>query len=585
MQLDNLVALVRDEIKNNKKTKSGIKSYRTIKDKSDLLRKNEPMAHNDPDMYDVKFVSGLTEGEEDNNKTLRSKIANHYNVSLSKLSTLKLDGTDSTIKLSRALNLPIDDTNFEGVKETIRKLSESENELTEGEENDYYIVGQLKNSFSQVFGEETFGDDTEEYDLMQSLDDETSEKLIDDLERQGITVAYDEADDSLTVVNHGKPNKEFGIEINEEDDKNFVSKYSNSPSLMTRRDKSINSIVQHNGVNISRKNLIEKYIDEGAVIKTHLVLDKIESKKLTDEYEYLKRNAPIGNKKHPQTIRLKELTELAKSNPYDDGIRVKIEQPVLEKVDGSFFKLTQFEEDYAKQYDSNKNINESVNEELINDELQEGFDDDDFEQYVKNHLLDIDDNMNRYGYNLSDLSKMYNYYDLAHLLDADTRIMKDVDVSYWSNFLRQLMEEYLPHHMEENEEELNESTSEKEPWQMTRDEFYDFYGGDSNFGNLITAHGANKPDIDDFTESEYRRFKEAKRLAKVKATDVLPLLDKAKNKNRIIYHYTIIKNALSEGKPIPPEVLKDYPELQKEDFDLTKFRITNVKQLRDNLKR
>ncbi|MCK9430439.1 MAG: hypothetical protein M0R17_10600 [Candidatus Omnitrophica bacterium] len=102
---------------------------------------------------------------------------------------------------------------------------------------------------------------------------------------------------------------------------------------------------------------------------------------------------------------------------------------------------------------------------------------------------------------------------------------------------------------------------------MTRDEFYDFYGGDSNFGNLITARGANKPDLDDFTESEYRRFKEAKRLAKVKATDVLPLLDKAKNRDRAVYHYTIIKNALSEGKPVPPEVLKDYPELQKEDLN------------------
>ena len=60
-------------------------------------------------------------GEE----VLRSKIANHYNVSSAKLSTLKLDGTDSDIDLSRALNLPIDDTNFSGVKETIKKLSEN----------------------------------------------------------------------------------------------------------------------------------------------------------------------------------------------------------------------------------------------------------------------------------------------------------------------------------------------------------------------------------------------------------------------------------------------------------------------------
>ena len=64
-----------------------------------------------------------------NYNSLVDKVAKHYNVSREKVSKLKLDGTDTPLELSRALGLHLNDTNFEGVKGTIKKLS--------GEEHDF----------------------------------------------------------------------------------------------------------------------------------------------------------------------------------------------------------------------------------------------------------------------------------------------------------------------------------------------------------------------------------------------------------------------------------------------------------------
>ena len=96
-------------------------------------------------------------------------------------------------------------------------------------------------------------------------------------------------------------------------------------------------------------------------------------------------------------------------------------------------------------------------------------------------------------------------------------------------------------------------TGIKEPWQMTKAEFYKKYGSDTNFAKF---------DPSDLTDKEYELHKEAKRLAKTPSLEVLPRLDRAKDKNKAIYHESIITNALSEGKPVPQEVLEDYPELQ-----------------------
>ena len=102
--------------------------------------------------------------------------------------------------------------------------------------------------------------------------------------------------------------------------------------------------------------------------------------------------------------------------------------------------------------------------------------------------------------------------------------------------------------------------SPKQAWEMTRNEFYDLYESDDAFW----ANGW------DDNDSRWDNYKEAKRLAKTKASDVLPRLDAAKTgeRNKAIYHRSIIENALSEGKPVPAEVLADYPELKKQDENL-----------------
>lgn len=95
--------------------------------------------------------------------------------------------------------------------------------------------------------------------------------------------------------------------------------------------------------------------------------------------------------------------------------------------------------------------------------------------------------------------------------------------------------------------------AKKEPWEMTRSEYFDYYKGDDGFA----ANGWDDAD------PRWNTYQEAKRLARTQASDITPRLDAAKNpmERGSIYHRSIIENALSEGKPVPAEVLADYPDL------------------------
>jgi len=73
----------------------------------------------------------------------------------------------------------------------------------------------------------------------------------------------------------------------------------------------------------------------------------------------------------------------------------------------------------------------------------------------------------------------------------------------------------------------------KEAWQMTKGEVYD------KAKELLTPGAEGKP----FTAER---------------TDLL-------NK-QVNYHKQLVQQALSEGKPVPPEVLKDYPDLAKAEY-------------------
>ncbi len=82
----------------------------------------------------------------------------------------------------------------------------------------------------------------------------------------------------------------------------------------------------------------------------------------------------------------------------------------------------------------------------------------------------------------------------------------------------------------------------KEPWQMMREEVY-------QAAKALLEPGAK--DIGFWSAERHQ------------------LLNR-----QVAGHYQIIKQALSEGKPVPPEVLRDYPELKPAETGQAKCEIT-----------
>ncbi|MEN6421335.1 MAG: diguanylate cyclase [Smithella sp.] len=88
-----------------------------------------------------------------------------------------------------------------------------------------------------------------------------------------------------------------------------------------------------------------------------------------------------------------------------------------------------------------------------------------------------------------------------------------------------------------------EAPQTKEPWQMTRDEFAQI-GVDNNFPKDENG--------------KYWTYNEGKKV-------IVPDEEIERLKNDVFAgsHKDRVAQALSEGKPVPPEVLKDYPEMKK----------------------
>lgn len=79
-----------------------------------------------------------------------------------------------------------------------------------------------------------------------------------------------------------------------------------------------------------------------------------------------------------------------------------------------------------------------ASEDEIND-LEVGFSDHEFENFVTKNKKDIKDNMLRYGFKKSDLGKVTNYYDFANILGVDTNAVKDIDHNYFGLVLKDLL--------------------------------------------------------------------------------------------------------------------------------------------------
>ncbi len=133
--------------------------------------------------------------------------------------------------------------------------------------------------------------------------------------------------------------------------------------------------------------------------------------------------------------------------------------------------------------------------------------------------------------------------------------------------------------------------SSKEPWEMTREEFNNSYAfhatKESNLPSIIekgvtkgswsiesvrgfpgdkllivpqselTARGATPSRFGPWNLLEPEGTRSRKYTNPIPA-DKITIIDKTDNP-----HETLIKQALSEGKPVPPEVLKDYPKLEE----------------------
>lgn len=136
---------------------------------------------------------------------------------------------------------------------------------------------------------------------------------------------------------------------------NFVSAYQNNPKQLQRREEFLNSQIQSEGKIITERELIEKRVNQGWYIVEVTVTDNAATKKINEEYVFLRANAPIGNKNHPQTIRLRELDGMEKALYDPSRILVKKNEYNLQKEDfGQHLKLNAFALDYARELISKK---------------------------------------------------------------------------------------------------------------------------------------------------------------------------------------------------------------------------------------
>jgi hypothetical protein len=94
----------------------------------------------------------------------------------------------------------------------------------------------------------------------------------------------------------------------------------------------------------------------------------------------------------------------------------------------------------------------------------------------------------------------------------------------------------------EQQEAMGRSALEREPWQMTREDFV----------------GHRQKLID-----EYRRLsaKHGGYPKSIGVPEVTEAFDAQENWGDADFHRSYVKSAVAQGKPVPPEVLKDYPEL------------------------
>lgn len=127
------------------------------------------------------------------------------------------------------------------------------------------------------------------------------------------------------------------------------------PMQDARKSKFLNEAIQaRDGKITTIGELIKERVNKGWTITHSEPVDKAESKRLNAELKTLQRVAPIGNKNHPDTIRLNELKKMV--NKVWGEIRVLKSATFLESPSGEMMVLTPFGQAYAEQLISTKSI-------------------------------------------------------------------------------------------------------------------------------------------------------------------------------------------------------------------------------------
>lgn len=65
------------------------------------------------------------------------------------------------------------------------------------------------------------------------------------------------------------------------------------------------------------------------------------------------------------------------------------------------------------------------------------------EKHIYDHFDVIVDSLKAYGYELSEVSEITNYYDLAALLELDSRLLETVEIELYAEYAQGLLEQII----------------------------------------------------------------------------------------------------------------------------------------------
>lgn len=120
-----------------------------------------------------------------------------------------------------------------------------------------------------------------------------------------------------------------------------------SKAQEARRQKSLNIQKNYSGYGILRaREFVQRALADGYRLLQKEVEDTTELNKLEREYDFLRREAPIGNCCHPQTIRLTAVRDAIAANPKKTEYR-------MVSPSGSFFVVNKTVYEYALDVDEN----------------------------------------------------------------------------------------------------------------------------------------------------------------------------------------------------------------------------------------